>query len=139
MFIWSYNVCLSDSIMAVWTSFFLHQKAAYNSKSDLGRHSISCNSLLRLTPAACQDQLWPLACFSGEMKPGQLTHQLKQVVSKPGHVNKMCHWFVNLKVNCCYKTTLSVYCFLYLIPWWQYIHILFIWSNNGNILFYLIL
>ena len=74
--------------------------------SDLGRHSISCHSLLRLTPAACRDQLWPLACFSGEMKPGQLTHQLKQVVSKPGQVNKMYHWFVNLKVNCCYKTAL---------------------------------
>ena len=40
------------------------------------------------------------------MKPGQLTHQLKQVVSKPGHVNKLYYWFVHLKVNCCYKTAL---------------------------------
>ena len=40
------------------------------------------------------------------MKPGQLTHQLKQAVSKPGHVNKLYYWFVNLKVNSCYKTAL---------------------------------
>ena len=40
--------------------------------------------------------------FSKERKPGQL----KQAVSKPGHVNILCHWFVNLKVNCYYKTAL---------------------------------
>ncbi len=40
------------------------------------------------------------------MKPGQLTCQLKQTVSKPGHVNILCQWFVDLKVNCCYKTAL---------------------------------
>ncbi len=44
--------------------------------------------------------------FSANMKPGQPTNQLKQVVSKPGHVNNLCHWFVNLKVSCCYKTAL---------------------------------
>ena len=44
--------------------------------------------------------------FSEEMKPGQLTHQSKEAVSKPGHVNNLCYWIVNLKVNCCYKTTL---------------------------------
>ncbi len=44
--------------------------------------------------------------FSGEMKPGQLTNQLKLAVSKPGHVNNVCYWFVNLKVSCCYKTAL---------------------------------
>ncbi len=43
--------------------------------------------------------------FSGEMKTGQLTNQLKHAVSKPGHVNNLCYWFVNLKVNCCYKPT----------------------------------
>ncbi len=40
------------------------------------------------------------------MKPDQLTHQLKQALSKPGHVNNLCYWFVNLKVNCRYKRAL---------------------------------
>ena len=57
---------------------------------------------LQETRAASQDVIE----FSGEMKPGQLTNQLKQAVSKPGHVNNVCYWFVNLKVSCCYKTAL---------------------------------
>ncbi len=44
--------------------------------------------------------------FTGEMKPGLLANQLKQAVSKPGHVNNVCYWFVNLRVSCCYKTAL---------------------------------
>ncbi len=31
---------------------------------------------------------------------------LKQAVLKPSHINNLCHWFVNLKVNCCYKRAL---------------------------------
>ncbi len=57
---------------------------------------------LQETRAASQDVIE----FSGEMKPGQITNQLKQAVSKPGHVNKLCYWFVNLKVSCCYKPAL---------------------------------
>ena len=57
---------------------------------------------LQETRAASQD----VTEFSGEMKPVQLTNQLKQAVSKPGHVNNFCYWFVNLKVSCCYKTAL---------------------------------
>ncbi len=40
------------------------------------------------------------------IKPGHITHQLKQAVSKPGHVNNLYYWFVHLKVNCCYKIAL---------------------------------
>ncbi len=50
---------------------------------------------LQETLAASQD----VTEFSGEIKPGQLTDQLKQAVSKPGHVNNVCYWFVNLKVG----------------------------------------
>ena len=51
------------------------------------------------TRAASQDVIE----FTGEMKPGQLTNQLKQAVLKPGHVNNLCYWFVNLKVSYFYK------------------------------------
>ncbi len=57
---------------------------------------------LQETRAASQDVIE----FSAEMKQGQLTYQLKQAVSKPGHVNNSCYWFVNLKVSCYYKTAL---------------------------------
>ncbi len=57
---------------------------------------------LQDTRAASQDVIE----VSGEMKPGQLGHQLKQAVSKPGHVNNFCYWFVNLKVNYYFKTAL---------------------------------
>ena len=53
---------------------------------------------VRISQSSCK--------FSGEMKPGQLTHQLKEAVSKPGHVNNLCYWSVNLKVNSSYKRTL---------------------------------
>ncbi len=57
---------------------------------------------LQETRAAGQDVIE----FSGEIKPGQLRNQLKQAVSKTGHVNNLCYWFVNLKVSCCYKPAL---------------------------------
>ena len=58
----------------------------------------------KVTLTASQD----IIEFSEEMKPGQLTRQSKQAISKPGHVNNLGHWFVSLKVNCCYKTTLLI-------------------------------
>ncbi len=50
---------------------------------------------LQETRVASQD----VTEFKGEIKPGQLTNQLKQAVSKPGHVNNVYYWFVNLNVG----------------------------------------